>query len=103
MAKFISTGHEVDSTTGHLIGRDPRKMSVTELNDIGHEAMPLSKVIRKHCIECSGGVESEVRKCPATSCELWPYRMKKNPFSTRKGNPNGAEHLKKYREAKEND
>jgi hypothetical protein len=31
--------------------------------------------IRNTCIDCSGGVRAEVRKCPATKCPLWPFRM----------------------------
>src|SRR5260370_37092818 len=29
---------------------------------------------------CSGGSESEARKCTAIGCALWPYRMGWNPF-----------------------
>ena len=31
--------------------------------------------IRNKCIDCCGGVRAEVRKCPATNCPLWPFRM----------------------------
>lgn len=41
------------------------------------------KAIRKHCIECSCGQHSEVKKCVITTCPLYPYRMGKNP--SRKG------------------
>jgi hypothetical protein len=37
-------------------------------------------VIRAKCIDCSGGSESEARKCTAIGCALWPYRMASNPF-----------------------
>ena len=33
------------------------------------------KAVREKCIDCCGGVRAEVRKCPATSCALWPFRM----------------------------
>ena len=36
-----------------------------------------SKAIRLKCIDCCCGNMSEVRKCPATSCPLWRYRMGK--------------------------
>ena len=36
------------------------------------------KAIRKSCINCAGSM-GEVRKCPATSCPLYPYRMGRNP------------------------
>ena len=33
------------------------------------------QAIRNKCIDCCGGVRAEVRKCPATNCPLWPFRM----------------------------
>ena len=37
-------------------------------------------MIRTKCLDCSAGVESEIRKCTAIGCALWPYRMATNPF-----------------------
>jgi hypothetical protein len=71
---------------GEVIGRAPRKMEISELNALGHERQPLLKVIREKCVDCSQ-TESEARKCTAIDCVLWPYRMRKNPFSENKGNP----------------
>jgi hypothetical protein len=34
-----------------------------------------TKAIRMKCLDCSGGQQAEVRKCPATNCPLWRYRM----------------------------
>jgi hypothetical protein len=45
------------------------------------------KVIRAKCIDCCSGQVGEVRKCVATTCPLWPYRMGENPFTNRKGHP----------------
>ncbi len=39
------------------------------------ERVSRSKAIRLKCIDCSGGNMAEVRKCPATNCPLWRYRM----------------------------
>lgn len=77
------------SSDGLLVGKDPRKMEREELRLLGHDKTPPMKIIRAKCIDCSGGSESEVRKCVAYDCVLWPYRMGKNVFSDRKGNPNG--------------
>ena len=33
------------------------------------------QAVRNKCIDCCGGVRAEVRKCPATKCPLWPFRM----------------------------
>jgi hypothetical protein len=45
------------------------------------------KAIRTKCLDCSGQQESEVRECSIEKCALYPYRMGKNPFTNRKGNP----------------
>jgi len=37
------------------------------------------KAIRHFCISCSGHSTLEVRLCPAQNCELYPYRLGKNP------------------------
>lgn len=62
------------------IGRDPRKMTVEELTELGHNRRPLLAVIRANCIDCAGGSEAEVRRCRLVACPMWPYRMSKNPF-----------------------
>jgi hypothetical protein len=67
-----------------LIGRDPRQMTVAELNALGHEKTPLLRVIRTNCIECVGGSEAEVRRCRMWWCPFWPYRMASNPFAAPK-------------------
>lgn len=35
----------------------------------------LLKAIRKNCLDCSGGVASEVLDCSMNMCPLYPYRM----------------------------
>lgn len=42
-----------------------------------------TKAIRKYCIECSGGSIQEVRNCIIKNCELYQFRMGRNP--NRKG------------------
>lgn len=39
------------------------------------ERVSRSKAIRLKCIDCCCGNTAEVRKCPATNCPLWRYRM----------------------------
>ena len=43
------------------------------------------RAIRAKCVDC--GNQAEVARCTAVGCALWPFRMGKNPFSNRKGNP----------------
>lgn len=38
------------------------------------------KAIRAKCLDCCGGMPSEVRDCTIESCALHPFRMGKNPF-----------------------
>jgi hypothetical protein len=74
---------EMDSVEQTPVGRDPRKMTEAELKALGHEGMPLLKVIRAKCLDCANGSEAEVRRCGIVDCPLWCYRMNKNPFRGR--------------------
>ena len=65
-----------------LIGRDPRQMTVAELNELGHYKRPVLRAIRANCIDCCAGNEAEVRRCRMLACPMWPYRMATNPFHT---------------------
>lgn len=73
-------GLEPDQIDGLPVGRDPRDMSESDLNALGHVKTRIISVIRAKCLDCCGGQQSEVRKCVATACPLWPYRMNANPF-----------------------
>lgn len=39
------------------------------------ERIGRAKAIRLKCIDCCCGQSAEVRKCPATDCPLWRFRM----------------------------
>lgn len=41
--------------------------------------------IRAKCVECMGGVVSDVAKCTCTGCPLFAFRKGKNPFHSRAG------------------
>lgn len=41
------------------------------------ERIGRTKAIRMKCLDCCAGQAAEVRKCPATHCPLWRYRMGK--------------------------
>jgi hypothetical protein len=64
---------------GETEGLDPRGMSRSLLAEIGHMQTPLSKVIRAKCLDCSQSA-SEVHRCTAVDCALWPFRTGINPF-----------------------
>ena len=39
------------------------------------------KAIRKHCLDCVGNSDHEVKICTAEGdCFLWPFRFGTNPF-----------------------
>lgn len=37
------------------------------------------RAIRAKCIDCSGGRKREAALCIATACDLWPFRMGRDP------------------------
>lgn len=39
------------------------------------ERLTRTKAIRMKCLDCTCDQPAEVRKCPATNCPLWRYRM----------------------------
>jgi hypothetical protein len=93
--KNLCVGLE-ENSQGETVGRDPRKMTPDELNAMGHRQAPLSKIVRAKCLDCAH-TEGEVRKCTAVGCALWPYRMRKNPFSTRVASEGSTASLEEYR------
>jgi hypothetical protein len=74
---------ELDPTERVPVGKDPRRLSVRELNALGHHKRPLLRAIRENCVACSGGSPGEVRRCGLVTCPFWPYRLGTNPFVTR--------------------
>jgi|TARA_R110000744_G_scaffold227915_1_gene345954 hypothetical protein len=71
-----------------------------------HTKRPILQVIRAKCIDCCCGDRSEVKRCAITDCDLHPYRLGKNPFSTRGAGMTqdrrdaAAEQLAEYRKRK---
>lgn len=78
MNKFlIKSPYSEDA--GQEIGEDPRKIDTDDLSAQFKDKTPI-KAIRAKCIDCCCGQKAEVRKCTATDCPLWPYRMGVNVF-----------------------
>ena len=46
------------------------------------ERIARKKAIRLKCLDCSGGIQAEVCRCPVTNCPLWPYRKGTEQRST---------------------
>lgn len=59
--------------------------SIAENNNLrNHDSQAPKRVsplraIRLKCLDCCCQQIVEVRNCHITSCELWPFRMGKNP------------------------
>jgi hypothetical protein len=56
----------------------------------GHKTKKLTplKACREKCLDCCAWNEAEVRKCPASDCVLYPFRMgngHKNTFKNATG------------------
>jgi hypothetical protein len=78
--KCCDDGIGLERQDGHVVGRDPREMTPSELKALGHEPMTPLKVIRARCLDCCAGSAAEVRTCTAVHCPSWPYRMATSPF-----------------------
>lgn len=63
------------SDDGHLIGRDPRTLTPSDLTDAGLPLRLAKDAIRARCLDCCGNDRSEVRKCVSVECALWPFRI----------------------------
>ena len=68
---------------GELIGKSPSDVPSKILSQNFRAQNPL-KAIREKCVDCCCGDSSEVRKCVAVDCALWPFRMRTNPFRKRR-------------------
>jgi hypothetical protein len=45
----------------------------------------LLKAVRAKCLDCCCHQVAEVKSCTATRCELWPYRMGRDPNPSGRG------------------
>lgn len=77
-AKFLQNGSD------GLEGIHPSKMTAENFKEMGHEPLGFRKAIKSFCLWCVNGSYSEVTKCVATDCPLYPYRTGKNPFKAQR-------------------
>ena len=42
------------------------------------------KAIRAFCLDCCGGNPNYVKDCTALRCALYPFRMGRNPYRTKR-------------------
>ena len=62
------------------------------------------KAIKKHCIECCGGIVTEPSLCAATDCPLYPFRKGTNPHRKKRelSEEQKAKQIEILRQAREN-
>jgi len=89
MSRFLEASPYA-SDGGFEIGRRPETIELSDLKTLGHPESP-GKAIRAKCLDCCGHDTSEVRKCVAVKCALWPFRMGRNPFWGQKEELEAAE------------
>jgi hypothetical protein len=66
-----------DTQSGRQHRKHPRDTDVDVMRGI-YEPAPLLRAIRAKCLDCSGGMESEIRQVHGDRVCLWPYRMAKS-------------------------
>jgi hypothetical protein len=71
----------LESRDGFDVGRDPRSMSMGELEQLGHARMSPLRALRLKCLDCCNGSAQEIQLCTAVDCPSWPFRMGRNPWS----------------------
>ncbi len=76
--------HQEQHADGTPQGRDPRRMSVEDLQACGLERQSRGDAIRAKCLDCCSGAPSEVRRCGDIACPLWPFRMGTDPWRERR-------------------
>jgi len=69
-----------EAPEGGTMGVDPRSLDWPLAQHYFGQPKALSRVIREKCLDCCCDVQSEVAKCTAVNCPLWPYRMGTNPL-----------------------
>jgi hypothetical protein len=75
---------KIEADGGKKVGKLPGSIPIDSLRALGHPESPI-RAIRAKCLDCCCGSASEVRKCVAVTCALWPMPMASNRFHGKKG------------------
>ena len=82
---LLDADWEDDPTGKFATGKNPLLLGAGALVEAGLLKSTPLKAIRAHCRDCCGEQPSEVRKCVAIDCPLWPFRMGGNAFQRKGG------------------
>ena len=92
MRKRDYHGAQVDAIDleARAANREGREVQLTDaqLASLGHRKRNPLKVIRSFCLQCMGGAAVEVKRCTSPGCALYVYRLGRDPYSRRTGDPN---------------
>lgn len=75
-------------------GANPKELDLDELKEVIHAPEHTDAVedtyrariknqrtaIRAYCVGCMGGSTAAVKECPSVTCQLFPFRMGKDPL-----------------------
>lgn len=70
----------LERQNGYDVGRDPRTMTMEDLEQLGHARVSPPRALRLKCLDCCNGSAREVQLCTAVDCPSWPFRMGRNPW-----------------------
>lgn len=74
---LVVSPYEIDG--GERIGADPQTLTPADF-DAANQPLRLPRdAIRAKCVDCCAGQLTEIRKCVAFACALWPHRMGEFP------------------------
>ena len=55
------------------------------------KSISAGRAIRYNCLDCAGGIQSDVKDCHITLCPLWPFRMGKGRPHVARGSAQGSD------------
>jgi hypothetical protein len=56
------------------------------LGEFAAQGMPTLAAIKRRCMDCAGGAVIGAKSCTSYDCDLWPFRVGKNPNRAGIGN-----------------
>ncbi|MGO8684778.1 MAG: hypothetical protein ACLQUT_09410 [Thermoleophilia bacterium] len=97
--------------SGYIRG-DSSIDTIAGAGNLDHVKRSPLTAIKYHCLNCMGGSLhswqmadgsvsgpqlpwEEVKACPAMTCELWPFRQGRNPYTRNRGNPDTLRKLRR--------
>lgn len=107
----MTTLHTKMTESGYLL-TDGELDAVHGAGNLDHRNRSPLTAIKYHCLTCMGGSLhawqmadgsvsgprlpwDEVKACHSMTCELWPFRQGRNPYTRNRGNPDTLRKLRR--------